>query len=378
MRHCLLFLTLAACLTPLSAHAFTPRPGVLPIATYVPTTLGEMRGETPSVEAAVARIWGEEARRHELRTLSWELPAPAYWEFDGMGKPIVETQQLQELWHTLKRGQSLGWIQNRYKLSAKSLTKLNPGVDLRVLKTGDEVRVWKRAPGKISTSVGDPARGKLKHGEPLPPGEKYVVLHPHRAFGTYYATSEISRVMTGYAEAYPDAEPVIVGDLSLRHGRKLSPHQSHRSGRDVDITYPRTTPPPNYRRFNYIARRDIAVERTLWMLHEFLKSGMVEYVFIDRPIQRLLYNEAKGRGAPDAWLKAVFQYPRHAGTGALVRRARGHDDHLHIRFVCQPTDKRCKRPFRERWLKRVMAAQAREAARKQETPKTGAGDSAGL
>jgi len=233
------------------------------------------------------------------------------------------------------------WVRQRSALTAGERAELNPDLDIATLSSGEEVCVWTREPGAIAHGVGRPDRGRLRNGEPLPAGEKYHILFQHRAFGTYHTVSEIVRVMEAYAQAYPGAERVIVGDLSYPDGKRIRPHLSHQTGRDVDITYPRDGEPRNYERFHPIRLRHLDVERTFFMIHTFIAGGMVEYIFIDRPIQKLLYEEAKRHGATDEWLEHVFQYPRYSGTRALIRRAKGHDDHMHIRFICQPSDRRC-------------------------------------
>lgn len=289
-------------------------------------------------ELAPAEVDEDAWRR--VDAFDWTPPEPTAWTMVG-DYPVVGTPRVDELWHTITRFKRLHWVRTRYRLKTRALRALNPDLDLNTLEVGQRLRVWRRDEARISQSVGTPSRGWLKDGEPLPSGEKHKVLHAHRAFGTYYTVSELVRVLGAYAERFPWAERLIVGDLSLRRGRKLSPHMSHRSGRDVDLTYPRRTAPPDYLRFHYIPRRDIDVERTLWLVRAFLASGMVEYMFIDRPIQRLLYREAQRQGATPEWLRAVFQYPARAGTRAIVRASKGHDDHVHIRWRCQPTDRRC-------------------------------------
>lgn len=269
----------------------------------------------------------------------WVMPERRLWTMVD-GHPVVGTPRLDELWHTVEARHTLRWLETRYRVKQKQLAAWNPNIDLRSLEPGDVLLVWRRDEEKVSQGLGSPSRGRLRDGEPLPEASKYHILFQHRAFGTYYAVSEIKRVFDGYALAYPDAEKVMVGDLSWRTGRRIKPHVSHQTGRDVDITYPRTNLPPDYNRFHRIRRKELDAARTLWLVREFINSGTVEYIFMDRWVQRLVYKEAERQGAPQEWLDAVFEYPKYGGK-ALVRRAKGHDDHMHLRFYCQPTDRWC-------------------------------------
>ena len=272
------------------------------------------------------------------------MPYRKVWPTTIDGEPIVETPRLEQLWHTMEGGQDLWWLRQRYQLREEAIATLNPDLEqLDALDHGDSVLVWRREPGTVSQSHGSPNRGRLRFGEPLPPADKYVTLYQHRTFGTYYATSEIKRVFDAYALARPHADPVMVGDMSFRAGRRIKPHLSHRTGRDVDITYPRLDEAPSYKRFHPIRRRNLDAANTLWLVKSFVAGGAVEVIFMDYWVQRAVYREAVRQGAPEAWLEAVFQYPRWGGKrDAIVRRSRGHDDHMHIRFSCQSTDLRCR------------------------------------
>lgn len=269
----------------------------------------------------------------------WVMPTRKLWSM-AAGHPVVETPRLDELSHTVEPRHTLHWLETRYRVKQQQLEAWNPGVDLLALEPGDVLIVWRRDQEKFSQGLGSPSRGRLRDGEPLPEASKYHILFPHRAFGTYYTISAIKRVFDGYALAYPDAEKVMIGDLSWRTGRRIKPHVSHQTGRDVDITYPRANLPPDYNRFHRIRRKELDAARTLWLVREFISSGTIEYIFMDRWVQRLVYKEAARQGAPQEWLDAVFEYPKYGGK-ALVRRAKGHDDHMHIRFYCQPTDRWC-------------------------------------
>jgi murein endopeptidase len=273
----------------------------------------------------------------------WPMPDEIKpWPLDEYGTPLISTRQVDELWQTLReRETSRHRLRQMFRGDMKKIQKLNPNLDFGSLSAGDEVLVWQRNSDEVSQSLGYANQGRLRDSEPMPPGDNYVVLHPHRSFGTYYSVSEITRVMDAYKVRFPEADPVMIGDLSFRTGRRIQPHKSHQSGRDVDITFPRKNHPPNYRWFHPITRRTLDVPKSLWMLKSFIAGGQIEYVFVDRQFQYLLAREAKKQGAPREWIRRVFQYPHTSGTRAVIRHARGHRDHFHIRFKCQETDKNC-------------------------------------
>ncbi len=106
-----------------------------------------------------------------------------------------------------------------------------------------------------SRAVGAPWAGRLVNGRRLPPHGagfltwdpilKQVGNRPWRRWGTDRLLRTVRAVLAAYARRHPDAPPVLVGDLSRRHGGDFGPrfggigHASHQNGLDADIYYPR-------------------------------------------------------------------------------------------------------------------------------------------
>ncbi len=272
---------------------------------------------------------------------AWQVPEARDWPLDEEGRPIVETRRKDQMWHEVGKWETAGRLRNMYRRTTAQLQELNPDLDLRNLEKGQKILIWEGDEEAIAESRGEPRSGRLIYGEPMPKSDDYIVLFPHRAFGTYYAVSETVRILDEYYEAFPEADPLIVGDFSFRTGRTINPHNSHQSGRDVDITLPRFDPPPNYNRFHHVRRDNLDGERTLWILSTLLEGGYVQYIFLDWHHQRTLWRLAKEQGAPEEWLEEVFQYPRRGGQG-IIRHEPGHATHFHVRFHCQETDRWCR------------------------------------
>ena len=299
-------------------------------------TMGIGASTTTSLLPPMEPEWLEEV----IRESSWPMLERRAWPLDEEGRPVVTTRREEERWHQIQPGESLRRLRNIYRKTTAQLQELNPEVDLSALKVGDELRVWRRSEEGIAQSRGRPQSGRLIYGEPLPLSENYIVLFPYRAFGTHYTVSEVVRILDGYYETFPQADPLMVGDISFRTGRHINPHNSHQAGRDVDITLPRLSPPPNYQRFHHVRRDQLDAERTLWLLTKLLEGGYVQHIFLDWHHQRTLYRLAREQGAPEEWLREVFEFPYRGGRG-IIRHARGHRGHFHIRFACQETDRWC-------------------------------------
>lgn len=298
------------------------------------------RGTSPPIYD----LFGPDIRRMMARRLErilWRPPDRSEWPIDGEGEPVVETERLERLTHTVRPGQTVSRIREMYRTTWHRLRQWNPDADLSDLESGDRLIVWRRHHETVARSRGGSDWGWLEHGEPLPPGEKYEIQYPHRAFGTYYTISETKRVLSSYADRFPNGPKLLVGDISFRTGGSMHPHKSHRTGRDVDITYPRHDEPPSWRRFYDVPLSELDVRKTLFLVRTLLEGGYVQYIFIDRYIQRALRRHAAEMGAPESWLDAVFEYPAWDSHESTVRHAPGHRSHMHVRFWCQPTDRRC-------------------------------------
>ncbi|MFT5433286.1 MAG: hypothetical protein ACI9OJ_003991 [Myxococcota bacterium] len=141
------------------------------------------------------------------------------------------------------------------------------------------------------------------------------------------------------ANQFPGTVPVVVGDLSDSNGGHLSPHKSHQSGRDADIGYFAEGNKP-LRWFKTLGD-DLDVRKTWVFIEALVRTNAIQYIFIDKSIQVVLYEEARRLGFSDGDLESVFQYPG-GNRGSLIRHVRGHKNHLHVRFRCSREDVDCE------------------------------------
>ncbi len=250
----------------------------------------------------------------------------------------------QNVNYVVKKGDNLGKIARKTGVSIEELKKNNK--ELR--KNPDKLRVGqtivlrvKKFDGATGVSRGLANNGSLSGGIQRPAGAGYVVRNPKRSYGTALSVGLIIDAMASYAAKYPKAPRFAIGDLSAERGGKLTPHLSHQSGRDVDISYINS----NKKEFVGFAKMNASnldVEKNWHVIEYFLKSQKVQYIFVDYELQKLFYDYAKKQGYSDARLKTLIQYPNGKKSySAIMRHAKGHADHMHVRFVCSETDKDC-------------------------------------
>lgn len=202
---------------------------------------------------------------------------------------------------------------------------------------------------QLQGSIGLPHSGVQTDAVELP--VKGTGFERFRPLGTAYygqpeLVNEVQRVAGSLHSQWP-GPPLVLGDLSGREGGKIPRHNSHRTGRDIDVLWFLTTPagvPVRTPGFLHVGPDGIAIdpdtgtyyrldlEREWALIRAFLESEtlQVQWMFMSRPIEALLVQYARARGEPDdlVWrAETVMIQPR----GSLP-----HDDHIHLRISCVP------------------------------------------
>jgi penicillin-insensitive murein DD-endopeptidase len=205
------------------------------------------------------------------------------------------------------------------------------------------------APG-LRGSVGMPHHGVQTDAVELPKqGPGYARFRPNSP--TYWGNPRLVRaveeVAQKVAEERPGGSPLVVGDLSGRHGGKIPRHNSHRTGRDVDFLFYMTTPEgapvrsPGFIRVGADGLAEFAgqylrldVERQWLLTKQLLTSPHidVQWLFVSRDIEALLIDYAL---AKETDLELIWQ----AETVMLQPGdSAPHDDHVHVRIACRPEE----------------------------------------
>ncbi len=189
-------------------------------------------------------------------------------------------------------------------------------------------RLWVESPDQLgSISVGVTEAGRLVNGVQLKDGTAWDVIDEHNAWGAKETVDFIAAAASAVRDQYPECPAMRVNHIGKQNGGYLRPHQSHQAGRDVDIGfyYPRGEDPGRLSK-----KRELAMDLGMnWALIKSLITGAdVEFILVDKRIQARLYAFAIEAGEDKAWLDQIF----HAGPKSLVKHARRHRDHFHVRF----------------------------------------------
>jgi len=207
------------------------------------------------------------------------------------------------------------------------------------------------APGLHGT-VGVPNRGVLTDSQELPERGAGFVRYRRQSthyFGSPRLVHALESAAANVARLAPGGAPLSIGDLSAKTGGRIPGHDSHRSGRDVDLLFMVTTPAgasvqsPGFVRFegDGLARLDnspdyvrIDIDREWLLLRSLLTSPEigVQFMFVCHEIEALLIDHARALGEPDSLIwraETVMLEPSDS-----LR----HDDHVHLRIACSPEE----------------------------------------
>lgn len=200
---------------------------------------------------------------------------------------------------------------------------------LLALSAAELEKLYKKDPVSVGPlALGTPNAGALVNGVPMPKSDKWFVQDPSCAWGTQETVDAIARVIAKVAAEHPGAPPLAIGHISAKRGGHLSPHKSHQSGRDVDLGYYHS-PPKQY--FIKGTEQNLDLERTYALIKTFVQETETDLILVDTAIQRLLVKYALSHGEDEAFVDQVFQV-RGKHPRPYVRHARGHGNHVHVRF----------------------------------------------
>ncbi len=268
---------------------------------------------------------------------------PGWWRNPAFADRLTAPELVR---YTIRRGGSLERVANLFKIYHHEMRALNPGVDFeRELASGTRVVVYRGDERAVSESLGTPSAGSLDGAIPMMEGPGRVIrATPWKTWGTSSTVRVIDLALSEWIRRMPSGPPIIVGNLSARKGGRLEPHSTHQSGRDVDLSYPHEPAESEELTWQEMSERNFDAAKTWVLLDVLVETGGIDRIFIDRSLQKLLYEHAMAhQTVPKAELSSWLEYPgRSGGAETIVTHVSGHTDHIHVRVACPPSHTRCK------------------------------------
>jgi len=218
------------------------------------------------------------------------------------------------------------------------------------------------APGSIS--VGDPEAGVLLDALKMPESTEWVLADPDNAWGTEETIHALMQAIRRVRQRFPGTPAAVVGSISREFGGEYPPHSSHRTGRDADLHFFLV----NRNRHGWYepATADNLDRARSWeLLKAVLLDSQVDFVLIDRDVQKLIREHALSAAEDEHWIRALFD--GCGRTAPIIQHAPGHTGHMHIRFASPIARERGRLEYRnlvrqgrirlaEREVKHVVSA----------------------
>lgn len=304
---------------------------------------GDLAQRTWAIGAvvAVAGCAEDQEKRHPpLQVIERTAPAPSVpCQPNRSAQNVPETST-----YRIQRGGTLRNVANLYKIHHHEIVAMNPGVDPDERLAPLTPVITHRSNGEASVSIGLPHAGRIENAMPMMDGPGRIISAKRwKTWATRTTVRQLDAVLREWKREFPEAPPVLVGNLSSRHGGALDPHKTHQSGRDVDLGYILKWDGKSAVRWQQADASNFDAARTWALLQLLVRSAPVEVVFADRSVQRLLLEYARTHGViRKSRLGGWLQVAASDGRRSLVRHVPGHRDHFHVRFACSAAELDCE------------------------------------
>ena len=313
--------------------------------------------ENMDVEAEAARKAAkrDSAVQHLLGSAAFGSAVGATSHLDNLKKsaflpPLARAVYPYDVYYTVSAPHSFTRQATMWGIPTSILHEFNPGFeDNTMLEAGTKLLVFHRSDyTPLPYSVGPTNRGRILNGWMMPEGDEssgyFLRQDRPRSWATENTITSLMAGFKAYADKYPGALRINVGDFSKRRGGKITPHASHTSGRDVDIGFVHTVAPSEHHpeHFTRASATNVDAEKTWFVLKSIIQTGEVKVIYIDASVQKQLYQIAKDE-LNQTQLEAIFSLPKHKhSSSSILQHWPGHKNHAHIRFICPENEPNCR------------------------------------
>ena len=181
-------------------------------------------------------------------------------------------------------------------------------------------------------------------------GEGFLTREQWRRRGNRYGTDEMIDLISGVARrmATQTSTRLVVADIGAKGGGPaLAWHRSHQTGRDVDLLFyyldanGRSVEADAMRIFDRNLKAtdgtnySIDVPRTWMLVRELLTAheATTQHIFLYQALVDRLVSHAIATKEPEDLIAKARLALKQPGRSAP------HDDHIHVRIYCAPTDR---------------------------------------
>jgi hypothetical protein len=167
----------------------------------------------------------------------------------------------------------------------------------------------------------------------------YTLVNPVNAWASPYLADLLVATAEEMAILLPDADPVLIGDISRRGGGPLYGHLTHNLGIDADVGLYTTGGKQQITGFPLLGKTNLDFEASWLLIKNLLDSGRVEFILLDQGLIDMLRQWALANGRiTAAEADRIFPSPNTPHLwerSGYLRNAANHRDHIHVRVRCE-------------------------------------------
>lgn len=193
-----------------------------------------------------------------------------------------------------------------------------------------ERRLLEDRPSLGPVSLGQPDAGLLWNGVKMPEGERWTLVDPERAWATPETIQYLVAAIDKVHEQFPGTKKLFIGDLSREEGGRFGEHVSHRSGRDVDLSFYYKERTAGW--YTEATEENLDLPRTWALIRALVTETDLELVLLDRASHWPLRSYARSIGEDPRWVRSLFVKGPPPEGRLLVQHDDRHKCHLHVRF----------------------------------------------
>ncbi len=169
----------------------------------------------------------------------------------------------------------------------------------------------------------------------------YTIWDARNAWGTPRLIDVLTDVSEEMLWKVPDADPLMIGDMSRRGGGYLHGHRSHRGGLDADVGIYSGHAQQSTTGLRTVAVSDLDLDTNLTFVLTLLGTGEVERILLDRGHIAALRRYAIDSGRlTEEEAHRIFILPGDGldvspfSLDGVVHHVPGHKHHFHVRVRC--------------------------------------------
>ena len=182
---------------------------------------------------------------------------------------------------------------------------------------------------------------KLLDGVQLPKNtELYKRWHPENAWGSPRMIDVLIQAAEDVRWNFPEADPLVIGDISKESGGNLEGHKSHKGGSDADIGIYFGKSRQHMIGFMNVSAQQFDAETNWVLIRSLLESNEVERILVDQSLVDELRKyviqagemtkEEANRTFPAKMTNEIWLREK------VVHHHKGHKHHYHVRTFCPP------------------------------------------